>query len=54
MSTPNMENFLLKDKKNPEKIQTMSIEEWANDLSPDLGPSVMTRKLDQLLLRMGY
>ena len=25
-----------------------------NDLSPDLGPSVTTRKLDQLLLRMGY
>ena len=26
----------------------------ARDLSPDLGPSQMKRKLDQLLLRMGY
>ena len=32
----------------------MSTEEWLRDLSPDLGPSQMKRKLDQLYLRMGY
>ena len=34
--------------------QNTSIEDWLNDLSPDLGPYQMKRKLDQLDLRMGY
>ena len=54
MSTHKTENSLSKDKKKIKKPeQTTSIEEWLNDLSPDLGPSVMRRKLDQLNLRMG-
>ena len=34
--------------------ELMFIEEWLKDHSQDLGPSAMKRKLDQLLLRMGY
>ena len=58
-------NSLSKDKKKTKRPeQNMSTEETSNyppynlvtirDLSPDLGPSQMKRKLDQLLLRMGY
>ena len=35
-------------------LPSMSTEEWLRDLSPELGHSQMKRKLDQLLLRMGY
>ena len=34
--------------------QNTSIEEWLNDLSPELGIYQIRRKLDQLHLRMGY
>ena len=55
MSTLKTENFLSMDKKEmlrPNEL--MFIEEWLKDHSHDLGPSAMKRKLDQLLLRMGY
>ena len=55
MSTPKTVNSLSKGKKRIKKLeQNMSTEEWLRDLSPDLGPSQMKRKLDQLYLRMGY
>ena len=48
-------NSSSKDNAKMEKPKPhMSTEEWLKDLSPELGPSVMKRKLDQLLLRMGY
>ena len=53
MSTHKTVNSLSKDKKKTKRQeQNMSTEE--RDLSPDLGPSQMKRKLDQLYLRMGY
>ena len=39
MSTRKMENFSLKDNEKTEKQKpSMSIEEWLNDHSQDLGP----------------
>ena len=46
--------FVEGQKEDKETEQNMSTEECFRDLSPDLGPSQMKRKLDQLLLRMGY
>jgi hypothetical protein len=55
MSIHKMADSLSKDKKRIKKQeQNTSTEEWLRDLSPDLGHSQMKRKLDQLLLRMGY
>ena len=55
MSTHKTVNSLSKDKKKIKKPnRILSTEEWLRDLSPDLGPSQMKRKLDQLYLRMGY
>jgi hypothetical protein len=54
MSTHKTENSLSKGNEkmeNPEK--NTSIEEWLNDLSPELGLWQRIRKLDQLNLRMG-
>ena len=55
MSTPKRANSLSRvTKKSKKQKKTISTEEWLHDLSPELGPSQMKRKLDQLYLRMGF
>ena len=49
------ESLFVDGKKTTKKNkQVTSTEDWARDLSPDLGPSQMKRKLDQLYLRMRF
>ena len=55
MSTHKMESSSSKGKRRTlTKSEIMFIEEWLSDLSHGAGPSVMKRKFDQFLLRMGY
>ena len=46
--------FVEGQREDGETGTNMSTEEWIRDLSPELGHFQMKRKLDQLLLRMGY